>query len=70
MRGSSGAGHDDGEPIVLECGGTHDTALEDCANLLWTQDGKMSLTKFRKDIRTELQDEQGTTVMMQTQTRK
>jgi phage tail-like protein len=51
------------EPIVLERGRTHDTAFEDWANLVWTQGSKMSLTKFRKDIRIELQDEQGTTVM-------
>lgn len=51
------------EPIVLERGRTHDTSFEDWANLVWTQGGKISLAKYRKDIRIELQDEQGTTVM-------
>jgi phage tail-like protein len=51
------------EPIVLERGRTHDTAFEDWANLVWIQGGKISLAKYRKDIRIELLDEQGTTVM-------
>ena len=51
------------EPIVLERGRTHDTAFEDWANLVWSDAGTMSLAKFRKDIRLELLDEQGTTVM-------
>jgi phage tail-like protein len=51
------------EPIVLERGRTHDSSFEDWANLVWDQSGKMSLKNFRKDIRIELLDEQGTTVM-------
>jgi phage tail-like protein len=51
------------EPIVLERGRTHDTAFEDWANLVWSDTGTISLAKFRKDIRIELLDEQGTTVM-------
>jgi phage tail-like protein len=50
-------------PIVLERGRTHDTSFEDWANLVWTQGGVMSPAKFRRDVRIELQDEQGTTVM-------
>jgi len=48
---------------VLERGRTHDTAFEDWANLVWSDTGTISLAKFRKDIRIELLDEQGTTVM-------
>jgi phage tail-like protein len=51
------------EPIVLERGRTHDTAFEDWADLVWSDAGGISLAKFRKDIRIELLDEQGTTVM-------
>jgi phage tail-like protein len=51
------------EPIVLERGRAHDTAFEDWANLVWNESGAMSLATFRKDIRIELLDEQGTVVM-------
>ncbi len=51
------------EPIVLERGRTHDPSFEDWANLVWNEGSKMSLKKYRKDVRIELLDEQGTTVM-------
>ena len=51
------------EPIVIERGRTHDTAFEDWANLVLNDAGTISLAKFRKDIRIELLDEQGTPVM-------
>jgi phage tail-like protein len=51
------------EPIVLERGRTHDTSFEDWANLVWNEGGEMSLAHYRKDIRIELLDEQGKTVM-------
>ena len=51
------------EPIVLERGRTHDPAFEDWANLVWNEGSKMSLKSYRKDIRIELLNEQGTVVM-------
>ena len=51
------------DPIVLERGRTHDRAFEDWANLVWREGGRMSLRNYRKDIRVELLNEQGTLVM-------
>jgi phage tail-like protein len=51
------------EPIVLERGRTHDTSFEDWANLVYTEGKPMSLATFRKDIRIELLNEQGTPVL-------
>jgi len=57
------------QPISMEAGVTHDTAFEDWANLVNKYTGatdskaQMSLAKFRKDIRIELLNEQGTVVL-------
>src|SRR5437773_11029774 len=56
-------GRTDWDPILLERGRTHDTAFEDWANLVWNESGEMSLKKFHKDVRIELENEQGTPVM-------
>lgn len=47
---------------MLERGRTHDTSFEDWANLVWSEGSKMSLKNYRKDIRIELLNEQGTPV--------
>jgi len=60
------------QAITMEAGVTHDTAFEDWANLVNKYTGakdataQMSLAKFRKDIRLELLNEQGTTVIAYT----
>jgi phage tail-like protein len=57
------------QPIVLEAGVTHDTAFEDWASLVNAYTGgtddtaKSALSKFRRNIRIELLNEQGTTVL-------
>ena len=56
-------GRTDWDPIVLERGRTHDTAFEDWANLVVTEGGEMSLKSYHKDIRIELENEQGKVVM-------
>jgi phage tail-like protein len=50
------------EPITLERGVTHDEEFEKWANLIYTTigDAAISLKDFRKDIRIELLNEQGT----------
>lgn len=50
--------------IVLERGVTHDSAFEDWANLVYNPagDAAMSLRDFRKDVRIELLNLQGTPV--------
>ena len=50
------------DPVVLERGITHDSAFEDWANLSYSVNAPMSLKNFRKDIRIELLNEQGTVV--------
>jgi phage tail-like protein len=55
--------------VTMEAGVTHDLAFEDWANLVNTYTGatdakgQMSLAKFRKDIRIEILNEQGTAVI-------
>src|SRR4051812_29430218 len=57
------------QPISMEAGLTHDTAFEDWAGLVHSYTGAkdaagaFSLAKFRKDIRIELLNEQGTAVI-------
>jgi phage tail-like protein len=57
------------QPISMEAGLTHDTAFEDWANLVNKYTGVAdspvghSLAKYRKDIRIELLNEQGTVVL-------
>lgn len=57
------------QPITMEMGVTHSTDFEDWANLVNFYTGstdsakQMSLKDFRKDIRLELLNEQGTTVI-------
>lgn len=57
------------QAISMEGGVTHDTAFEDWANLvnkytgMTDAKGQMSLANFRKDIRLEVLNEQGTTVI-------
>jgi phage tail-like protein len=51
------------EPIVLERGRTHDDSFEAWANLVAPGTGQMSLKSFRKDVRIELLNEQGTIAM-------
>jgi phage tail-like protein len=50
------------EPITLERGLTHDPAFEAWANLVWSQDGAISLKTFRKDVLLELLNEAGQVV--------
>jgi phage tail-like protein len=53
------------EPIVLERGLTHDKSFEDWANLVYNYQGDqaMSLKNYRKDIKIDLLNLQGTIVM-------
>jgi len=51
------------EPITLERGRTHDSAFEDWANLVFGPNGQMSLRSLRKEVRIELENEEGQTVM-------
>lgn len=53
------------DPIVLERGVTHDTTFEDWAELAYhpAGDAAMSLRNFRKDIRINLLNQQGTVVL-------
>lgn len=63
------AGRTNYQAITMEAGVTHDTAFEDWANLVSSftgakdSSGQMSLAKFRKDIRIEILNEQGTPVI-------
>ncbi len=53
------------DPIILERGITHDTTLEDWAALAYkpASDSAMSLRNFRKDMRINLLNQQGTVVL-------
>jgi phage tail-like protein len=53
------------DPIVLERGVTHDTVFEDWAELAYSPagDAAMSLRNFRKDMRINLLNQQGTVVL-------
>ncbi len=53
------------DPIVLERGITHDTTFEDWAALAYSPagDAAMSLRNFRKDIRINLLNQQGSVVL-------
>jgi phage tail-like protein len=53
------------DPITIERGVTHDPEFEKWANLVhnYKGDAMMSLKNFRKDIRIELLNEQGTIVL-------
>jgi phage tail-like protein len=53
------------DAILLERGVTHDTTFEDWAELVYSHagDAATSLAKFRKDLRLNLLNEQGTVVL-------
>ena len=53
------------DPIILERGVTHDTTFEDWAELAYSPagDAPMSLRNFRKDMRINLLNMQGTVVL-------
>lgn len=53
------------DPIILERGVTHDTTFEDWAMLAYNPSGDadMSLKDFRKDMRINLLNQQGTIVL-------
>jgi phage tail-like protein len=53
------------DPIILERGVTHDTTFEDWAELAYSPagDAAMSLRNFRKDMRINLLNMQGTVVL-------
>ena len=53
------------EPIVLKRGITHDTTFEEWAELAYNPagDGAMSLKNFRKDMRINLLNQQGSIVL-------
>lgn len=53
------------DPIVLKRGVTHDTTFEDWAELVYhpAGDAAMSLRHFRKDMRINLLNQQGTVVL-------
>lgn len=53
------------DPIVLKRGVTHDTTFEDWAELAYhpSGDAAMSLKHFRKDMRINLLNQQGTVVL-------
>ena len=53
------------DPITLERGITHDTVFEDWAALAYTPNGdaSMSLREFRKDLRINLLNQQGSVVL-------
>jgi phage tail-like protein len=47
------------DPLVLERGRTQDTSFEAWANLVWNEEGEISLKNFRKNIVVEVENEQG-----------
>jgi phage tail-like protein len=53
------------DPITLERGVTHDTTFEEWAELAWhpAGDAAMSLRHFRKDMRINLLNQQGSVVL-------
>lgn len=53
------------DPVVLERGVTHDTTFEDWAELAYhpSGDAAMSLRNFRKDMRINLLNQQGSVVL-------